>query len=149
MRAAAESKADFPIGGGGGGHKVYCIASYQIVSRHMLLSATPMNPCSFTHQLLELPKEQRKTWTEMHLPADKMGLHIRGGAVLPTQAPAVTTTYRYHRQPTDNPDPHTHTTFLLDPPDHHQPGKKKDTAATTENKCRNKIASFNVSFYKN
>ncbi|XP_075905811.1 sucrase-isomaltase, intestinal [Nelusetta ayraudi] len=43
--------------------------------------------------LLELPREQRKTRVEMHLPADKLGLHIRGGAVLPTQAPDVTTTY--------------------------------------------------------
>ncbi|CAL8361168.1 unnamed protein product [Merluccius merluccius] len=30
---------------------------------------------------------------DMHLPANKLGLHIRGGAILPTQRPAVTTTY--------------------------------------------------------
>ncbi|CAG6005384.1 unnamed protein product, partial [Menidia menidia] len=30
---------------------------------------------------------------ELHLPGDKLGLHIRGGAVLPTQRPNVTTTY--------------------------------------------------------
>ncbi|XP_071390650.1 sucrase-isomaltase, intestinal [Centroberyx affinis] len=29
---------------------------------------------------------------DMHLPGDKLGLHIRGGAILPTQRPAVTTT---------------------------------------------------------
>lgn len=42
----------------------------------------------------------RKTHMEMYLPADKLGLHIRGGAILPTQEPDVTTTYRYT---------HTHT----------------------------------------
>ncbi|KAM8769539.1 sucrase-isomaltase, intestinal isoform 2-T2 [Acanthopagrus schlegelii] len=35
----------------------------------------------------------RKTQVNMHLPADKLGLHIRGGAILPTQRPNVTTTY--------------------------------------------------------
>ncbi|XP_036974620.1 maltase-glucoamylase, intestinal [Acanthopagrus latus] len=35
----------------------------------------------------------RKTQINMHLPADKLGLHIRGGAILPTQRPNVTTTY--------------------------------------------------------
>uniref|UniRef100_A0A4W6E6Q7 alpha-glucosidase n=1 Tax=Lates calcarifer TaxID=8187 RepID=A0A4W6E6Q7_LATCA len=35
----------------------------------------------------------RKTYVDMFLPADKLGLHIRGGAVLPTQRPDVTTTY--------------------------------------------------------
>ncbi|XP_040043098.2 sucrase-isomaltase, intestinal [Gasterosteus aculeatus] len=35
----------------------------------------------------------RKTVVDMHLPADKLGLHIRGGAILPTQRPDVTTTY--------------------------------------------------------
>ncbi|XP_068602006.1 sucrase-isomaltase, intestinal [Brachionichthys hirsutus] len=35
----------------------------------------------------------RKTTMEMYLPADKLGLHIRGGAILPTQRPDVTTTY--------------------------------------------------------
>ncbi|XP_005931267.1 maltase-glucoamylase, intestinal [Haplochromis burtoni] len=35
----------------------------------------------------------RKTHMEMYLPADKLGLHIRGGAILPTQEPDVTTTY--------------------------------------------------------
>ncbi|XP_071751949.2 sucrase-isomaltase, intestinal [Centroberyx gerrardi] len=34
----------------------------------------------------------RKQHVDMHLPADKLGLHIRGGAILPTQRPAVTTT---------------------------------------------------------
>ncbi|KAM9318648.1 LOW QUALITY PROTEIN: sucrase-isomaltase, intestinal [Pholidichthys leucotaenia] len=35
----------------------------------------------------------RKEYVEMDLPAEKLGLHIRGGAVLPTQQPDVTTTY--------------------------------------------------------
>uniref|UniRef100_A0A3Q2TYN7 alpha-glucosidase n=1 Tax=Fundulus heteroclitus TaxID=8078 RepID=A0A3Q2TYN7_FUNHE len=35
----------------------------------------------------------RKVFVEMYLPADKLGLHIRGGAILPTQKPEVTTTY--------------------------------------------------------
>ncbi|XP_022623710.1 maltase-glucoamylase, intestinal-like [Seriola dumerili] len=35
----------------------------------------------------------RRTKVNMYLPADKLGLHIRGGAVLPTQRPDVTTTY--------------------------------------------------------
>ncbi|KAG7264694.1 hypothetical protein CRUP_006221 [Coryphaenoides rupestris] len=37
--------------------------------------------------------EARRQHVDMYLPADKLGLHIRGGAVLPTQRPAVTTTY--------------------------------------------------------
>uniref|UniRef100_A0AAX7VJB0 alpha-glucosidase n=1 Tax=Astatotilapia calliptera TaxID=8154 RepID=A0AAX7VJB0_ASTCA len=35
----------------------------------------------------------RKRHVEMYLPAEKLGLHIRGGAILPTQKPNVTTTY--------------------------------------------------------
>nr|XP_033486358.1 maltase-glucoamylase, intestinal [Epinephelus lanceolatus] len=35
----------------------------------------------------------RRNHVDMHLPADKLGLHIRGGAILPTQRPNVTTTY--------------------------------------------------------
>ncbi|XP_073343836.1 sucrase-isomaltase, intestinal [Pagrus major] len=35
----------------------------------------------------------RKMYVDMHLPGDKLGLHIRGGAILPTQRPNVTTTY--------------------------------------------------------
>ncbi|XP_068440776.1 sucrase-isomaltase, intestinal isoform X2 [Clinocottus analis] len=35
----------------------------------------------------------RRNYVNMHLPADKLGLHIRGGAILPTQRPDVTTTY--------------------------------------------------------
>ncbi|XP_033970453.1 maltase-glucoamylase, intestinal [Trematomus bernacchii] len=35
----------------------------------------------------------RKNHVDMYLPADKLGLHIRGGAILPTQRPDVTTTY--------------------------------------------------------
>uniref|UniRef100_A0A7N6B035 alpha-glucosidase n=1 Tax=Anabas testudineus TaxID=64144 RepID=A0A7N6B035_ANATE len=39
--------------------------------------------------------EQRTTTgkVKLYLPADKLGLHIRGGAILPTQRPDVTTTY--------------------------------------------------------
>ncbi|XP_030898548.2 sucrase-isomaltase, intestinal [Melopsittacus undulatus] len=33
----------------------------------------------------------RKEWTDMYLPADKMGLHLRGGYIYPTQQPASTT----------------------------------------------------------
>ncbi|XP_061575113.1 sucrase-isomaltase, intestinal isoform X2 [Cololabis saira] len=35
----------------------------------------------------------RKMHVELHLPGDKLGLHIRGGGILPTQRPDVTTTY--------------------------------------------------------
>uniref|UniRef100_A0A8C9TBY6 Maltase n=1 Tax=Scleropages formosus TaxID=113540 RepID=A0A8C9TBY6_SCLFO len=35
----------------------------------------------------------RRQYINMYLPADKLGLHIRGGAILPTQRPAVTTVY--------------------------------------------------------
>ncbi|XP_039865377.1 sucrase-isomaltase, intestinal-like [Simochromis diagramma] len=38
----------------------------------------------------------RKRHVEMYLPAEKLGLHIRGGAILPTQKPNVTTTYSRH-----------------------------------------------------
>ncbi|KAI6063234.1 Maltase-glucoamylase, intestinal-like protein [Aix galericulata] len=33
----------------------------------------------------------RKQWTDLHLPADKLGLHLRGGYIYPTQQPAPTT----------------------------------------------------------
>ncbi|KAK7909767.1 hypothetical protein WMY93_014451 [Mugilogobius chulae] len=35
----------------------------------------------------------RRQFVDMYIPGDKLGLHIRGGAILPTQQPAVTTTY--------------------------------------------------------
>lgn len=35
----------------------------------------------------------RRQFVDFSLPGDKLGLHIRGGAVLPTQNPAVTTTH--------------------------------------------------------
>lgn len=38
---------------------------------------------------------ERKKQVELYLPGDKLGLHIRGGAILPTQRPEVTTTHRY------------------------------------------------------
>ncbi|XP_027701961.1 probable maltase-glucoamylase 2 [Vombatus ursinus] len=34
---------------------------------------------------------QRKEWMEMVLPRDKIGLHLRGGSIFPTQEPAETT----------------------------------------------------------
>ncbi|XP_076845359.1 maltase-glucoamylase isoform X2 [Brachyhypopomus gauderio] len=37
--------------------------------------------------------KERKGHFDMKLPIDKLGLHIRGGAILPTQRPAVTTTH--------------------------------------------------------
>ncbi|XP_065700522.1 sucrase-isomaltase, intestinal [Patagioenas fasciata] len=33
----------------------------------------------------------RKQWTDLYLPADKLGLHLRGGYIYPTQEPANTT----------------------------------------------------------
>ncbi|XP_057203640.1 sucrase-isomaltase, intestinal [Triplophysa rosa] len=36
---------------------------------------------------------ERKQLVDMYLPADKLGLHLRGGAILPVQRPDVTTTY--------------------------------------------------------
>ncbi|KAM6932993.1 sucrase-isomaltase, intestinal [Xenentodon cancila] len=39
------------------------------------------------------PLADRKKHVELHLPGDKLGLHIRGGGILPTQRPNVTTTY--------------------------------------------------------
>uniref|UniRef100_A0A8D0AIN6 Maltase n=1 Tax=Sander lucioperca TaxID=283035 RepID=A0A8D0AIN6_SANLU len=47
--------------------------------------------CSPTNQMERLA--DRRKYVDMHLPADKLGLHIRGGAILPTQKPDVTTTY--------------------------------------------------------
>ncbi|XP_077579158.1 sucrase-isomaltase, intestinal [Stigmatopora nigra] len=40
-----------------------------------------------------IPLAERRQIVKLHLPGDKLGLHIRGGAVLPTQKPDVTTTY--------------------------------------------------------
>uniref|UniRef100_A0A3Q3A333 alpha-glucosidase n=1 Tax=Kryptolebias marmoratus TaxID=37003 RepID=A0A3Q3A333_KRYMA len=37
--------------------------------------------------------QHRRSHVEMYLPGDKLGLHIRGGAILPTQKPEVTTTH--------------------------------------------------------
>ncbi|KAK2912661.1 sucrase-isomaltase, intestinal-like [Channa argus] len=46
----------------------------------------------YDYETMELLADRRKV-VQMYLPADKLGLHIRGGAVLPTQRPDVTTTY--------------------------------------------------------
>ncbi|XP_056138983.1 LOW QUALITY PROTEIN: sucrase-isomaltase, intestinal [Lampris incognitus] len=46
----------------------------------------------FDYETMERLKV-RKQHFQMDLPADKLGLHIRGGAILPIQRPAVTTTY--------------------------------------------------------
>uniref|UniRef100_A0AAQ5ZHE7 alpha-glucosidase n=1 Tax=Amphiprion ocellaris TaxID=80972 RepID=A0AAQ5ZHE7_AMPOC len=40
-----------------------------------------------------VPLTERKQHVNMHVPAEKLGLHIRGGAILPTQRPEVTLTY--------------------------------------------------------
>lgn len=48
---------------------------------------------SAAHQMERLNK--RRTVVDLYLPADKLGLHIRGGAILPTQKPDVTTTHRH------------------------------------------------------
>uniref|UniRef100_A0A8C1H7A9 alpha-glucosidase n=1 Tax=Cyprinus carpio carpio TaxID=630221 RepID=A0A8C1H7A9_CYPCA len=39
------------------------------------------------------PITDRKATINMHLPADKIGLHLRGGGILPVQRPDITTTY--------------------------------------------------------
>lgn len=49
--------------------------------------------CCPTNQREQLT--DRRTRVNMYLPGDKLGLHIRGGAILPTQRPDVTTTHRY------------------------------------------------------
>ncbi|XP_044058887.1 maltase-glucoamylase, intestinal [Siniperca chuatsi] len=46
----------------------------------------------YDYETMERLADRRKH-VDMHLPADKLGLHIRGGAILPTQRPNVTTTY--------------------------------------------------------
>ncbi|XP_051512453.1 sucrase-isomaltase, intestinal-like isoform X1 [Myxocyprinus asiaticus] len=40
----------------------------------------------------EMKITERKQTVDMHLPSDKLGLHLRGGAILPIQRPDVTTT---------------------------------------------------------
>ncbi|XP_032365998.1 maltase-glucoamylase, intestinal [Etheostoma spectabile] len=46
----------------------------------------------YDYETMERLADRRK-YVDMHLPADKLGLHIRGGAILPTQRPDVTTVY--------------------------------------------------------
>ncbi|XP_056906491.1 sucrase-isomaltase, intestinal isoform X3 [Takifugu flavidus] len=46
----------------------------------------------YNYETMEQLAERRMHVT-MHLPADKLGLHVRGGAILPTQEPDVTTTH--------------------------------------------------------
>uniref|UniRef100_A0A8C6NTP1 alpha-glucosidase n=1 Tax=Nothobranchius furzeri TaxID=105023 RepID=A0A8C6NTP1_NOTFU len=46
----------------------------------------------YDYETMERLTDRRKH-VDMYLPADKLGLHIRGGAVLPTQRPEVTTTH--------------------------------------------------------
>uniref|UniRef100_A0A8C2JQI4 alpha-glucosidase n=1 Tax=Cyprinus carpio TaxID=7962 RepID=A0A8C2JQI4_CYPCA len=41
----------------------------------------------------EISLRYRKATINMHLPADKIGLHLRGGGILPVQRPDITTTY--------------------------------------------------------
>uniref|UniRef100_A0A669BLK2 alpha-glucosidase n=1 Tax=Oreochromis niloticus TaxID=8128 RepID=A0A669BLK2_ORENI len=58
--------------------------------KHLLITPV-LDPVSDHTHMQKLTV--RKTHMEMYLPADKLGLHIRGGAILPTQEPEVTTTY--------------------------------------------------------
>ncbi|KAK2899547.1 sucrase-isomaltase, intestinal-like [Channa argus] len=46
----------------------------------------------YNYETMERLSDRRKQ-VEMYLPADKLGLHIRGGAILPTQSPDITTAY--------------------------------------------------------
>ncbi|XP_017279452.1 maltase-glucoamylase, intestinal [Kryptolebias marmoratus] len=46
----------------------------------------------YNYETMERLADRRKE-VELYLPGDKLGLHIRGGAILPTQRPEVTTTY--------------------------------------------------------
>ncbi|XP_029922224.1 maltase-glucoamylase, intestinal [Myripristis murdjan] len=46
----------------------------------------------YNYETMEALPVRKQKYT-LHLPGDKLGLHIRGGAILPTQRPAVTTTY--------------------------------------------------------
>ncbi|XP_070684825.1 sucrase-isomaltase, intestinal [Pempheris klunzingeri] len=46
----------------------------------------------YDYETMERLADRRKH-VSMYLPADKLGLHIRGGAILPTQSPDVTTTH--------------------------------------------------------
>ncbi|KAM9481823.1 sucrase-isomaltase, intestinal [Clarias gariepinus] len=46
----------------------------------------------YSYETEEKVKERKQT-IQMHLPLDKMGLHIRGGSILPIQRPAVTTVH--------------------------------------------------------
>uniref|UniRef100_A0A8K9X5J6 Maltase n=1 Tax=Oncorhynchus mykiss TaxID=8022 RepID=A0A8K9X5J6_ONCMY len=58
--------------------------------KHLLITPVldPVSPCTGSERITV-----RKQQVQMYLPADKLGLHIRGGAILPIQRPAVTTVY--------------------------------------------------------
>uniref|UniRef100_A0A4W5NR19 Maltase n=1 Tax=Hucho hucho TaxID=62062 RepID=A0A4W5NR19_9TELE len=72
--------------------------------KHLLITPVldPVSTCSgsayvpdavwFDYET-EVKMTVSKQQVEMYLPADKLGLHIRGGAILPIQRPAVTTVY--------------------------------------------------------
>uniref|UniRef100_A0A8C2ZM25 alpha-glucosidase n=1 Tax=Cyclopterus lumpus TaxID=8103 RepID=A0A8C2ZM25_CYCLU len=66
--------------------------------KHLLITPV-LHPVSQHTQIQEINMPwsfkcmHRRNHVDMYLPADKLGLHIRGGAILPTQRPDVTTTY--------------------------------------------------------
>lgn len=61
------------------GHDYMCVCVWQ---------------CNFWFVLQEERITDRKEKVNLNLPADKLGLHLRGGAILPAQRPDITTTYR-------------------------------------------------------
>lgn len=65
-----------------------------------LMSDQRADAAASAHQMERV--SVRGTHVDLYLPADKLGLHIRGGAILPTQEADVTTTNRHVRA-------HTHT----------------------------------------
>uniref|UniRef100_A0AAZ3S587 Maltase n=1 Tax=Oncorhynchus tshawytscha TaxID=74940 RepID=A0AAZ3S587_ONCTS len=59
--------------------------------KHLLITPVldPVSTCTGSGSRITV----RKNHVDIYLPADKLGLHIRGGAILPIQRPAVTTVY--------------------------------------------------------
>uniref|UniRef100_A0A672GPR3 alpha-glucosidase n=1 Tax=Salarias fasciatus TaxID=181472 RepID=A0A672GPR3_SALFA len=81
-------------------HEFYHDSTAMVADRQFLwgkyLLITPVldqvSKLQHSHNHMEL-SPHRKTKVRLDMPADKLGLHIRGGAILPTQRPNVTTTY--------------------------------------------------------
>ncbi|KAF3698143.1 Maltase-glucoamylase, intestinal Maltase [Channa argus] len=75
-------------------------AFYPFSRNHNAMSFTGVNTVVayvpdavwYNYETMERLSDRRKQ-VEMYLPADKLGLHIRGGAILPTQSPDITTAY--------------------------------------------------------